>query len=372
MPVVILSAKRTPIGCLGGIFRSLTCVDLAQGVIREAVASLGLEPNAIQEVAMGCAFQAGCGPNPALQAAGKAGLSPETTAQTINQSSGSGLGAVLAMSRALMAGEADFALAGGMESASSVPYLLPSARWGARMGATELRDGLIQDGPRPYPENGTAEITETGSTPEMDTDTRLDRSKAMAAQASGCFEREIVPVTVPSRGGLMRVSVDECFKPLLNRSAARCGSKPGVSQSGRALGDGAAALVLAMETTCGNTRPLARILDSVQTADTNGAKAIRKLLARTGFSIADIHRFEWNNTRADRVLRGLLELPELDPGKVNTWGGSGILGDPMGASGARILVTLLHTLQRDRLRYGIATLDADGGQSSAVLLECLT
>lgn len=256
MPVLVLAAIRTPLGALGGALRPLSAVHLGALAIREALIRAALPGAAVDEVVMGCAFQAGMGPNPARQAALKAGLAPQTPAWTLNQLCGSGLMAVAQAARSLEAGHGRLAVAGGLESHSNAPYLLPQARWGKRMGATELRDSLLEDGPAWFEDLALDDPPVPGSPPSP---------------------ASLVPVAVPGRKGLTIVDQDEWSPPQQGRASA--GHAPPA--------DGAAALVLASESAAGGGSPLGRILGF----STAASGAVHHLAAQAGVPTGEIHTF---------------------------------------------------------------------------------
>ncbi len=390
MSVYILSATRTAVGAFGGALKPLTAVEMGALAITEALQRAGVAPDAVEEVILGHVLQAGNGQNVARLAALKAGLPQAMPAHTTNQVCGSGLKAIGLGAQSIQLGEAQVVVAGGTESMSNAPYLLPAARWGARMGNTQLVDSMIQDGL--WCGHGdthmgiTAEhvAAKLGITREaQDAFALASQKKAAAAQAAGAFDREVFTVRMASKKGEVAFNRDEYIKADASaeglaklRPAFR---KDGTVTAGNASGlnDGAGALVLASESAAQGRRPLARILGFAQAGvdpalmGLGPVPAIQRLLAKTGVRLADIDLFELNEAFAAQSLGVLQELPGIDPGKVNLRGGAIAIGHPIGASGTRILVTLLHLLQDQDKRLGIAALCVGGGQGVAMLVERL-
>ena len=390
MSAYILSATRTAVGSFGGALRPLNAVQLGALAIAEALARAGVSPEAVGDVVLGNVLQAGSGQNVARLAALKAGLPFATPAHTPNQVCGSGLKAVALGAQSILMGDAELVVAGGTESMSNAPYLLPAARWGARMGNAQLIDSMIQDGL--WCGHGdthmgiTAEAVAArhGITREAQDAFALESQlKAAAAQAAGAFDREVFTVTLSGKKGDVAFNRDEYIKADTSaESLAKLKPafrKDGTVTAGNASGinDGAAALVLASEIAAKRHTPIARILGFAQagvdpaTMGLGPVPAIQKLLAKTGVKMADIDLFELNEAFASQSLGVLLELPEIDPAKVNLRGGAIALGHPIGASGTRILVTLLHLLQDQNKRLGLAALCVGGGQGVAMLVERL-
>ncbi len=390
MSVFILSATRTAVGTFGGALKPLNAIQLGALAITEALHRAGVNPEAVGDVVLGNVLQAGSGQNVARLAALKAGLSYATPAHTPNQVCGSGLKAVSLGAQSITMGDADLVVAGGTESMSNAPYLLPAARWGARMGDAKLIDSMIQDGL--WCGHGdthmgiTAEnvATQHGLTREaQDAFALASQVKAAAAQAAGAFDREVFAVTLAGKKGDTLFNRDEYIKTDATieglaklRPAFK---KDGTVTAGNASGinDGAAALVLASEASAKAHRPIARILGFAQagvdpaTMGLGPVPAIQKLLAKTGVKLQDIDLFELNEAFAAQSLGVLAELPEIDPARVNVRGGAIAIGHPIGASGTRILVTLLHLLQDEQKKLGLAALCVGGGQGVAMLVERL-
>ena len=388
MPVYILSATRTAVGTFGGALKPLSAVQLGALAILEALARAGVDASAVGEVVMGNVLQAGSGQNVARLAALKAGLSYATPAHTLNQVCGSGLKAVAIGAQSISLADAELVVSGGVESMSNAPYLLPAARWGARMGSTQLIDSMIQDGL--WCGHGdihmgvTAEnvAAKHGLTREaQDAFALRSQQRAAAAQAAGAFDRETFTVTLAGKKGDVVFNQDEYIKTDATAEGLAklkpAFKKDGTVTAGNASGinDGAAALVLASEGATKAHKPIARILGFAQagvdpaTMGLGPVPAIQKLLKKTGVKLADIDLFELNEAFAAQSLGVLAELPELDPAKINLRGGAIALGHPIGASGARILVTLLHLLQDQNKKLGLAALCVGGGQGVAMLVE---
>ncbi|OFW03586.1 MAG: acetyl-CoA acetyltransferase [Acidobacteria bacterium RIFCSPLOWO2_02_FULL_67_36] len=387
---VILSACRTPIGSFGGVFKDLSAVDLAAVVLREAVARAGVDAKDIGDVIMGCVLQAGTGMNVARQAALKAGVPVEVPAETVNRVCGSGLQAVVHAVEAVKAGFIDLILAGGTESMSNAPFLLKGARWGYRMGNAEVVDSMIQEG-LTCAINGchmgmtAEEVAKRYAVSRADQDAFAAESQRRAEQAvgSGVFEREIVAVDVPQRKGPpLKVTKDEY--PRAGTTAEKLGvlkaafAKEGTVTAGNASGinDGAAALVIAAEKKArdlGHT-PLARILAYCTTGvdpmimGMGPVEALRRAAKRANLTLDDLDLFELNEAFASQSLAVVREL-KLDPAKVNVHGGAIALGHPIGASGARILTTLVHALQARGGGRGAAALCIGGGMGTALIVE---
>jgi acetyl-CoA C-acetyltransferase len=390
MSVLILSATRTAVGSFGGSLKPLNAVQMGALAITEALGRAGVAPEAVDEVILGHVLQAGNGQNVARLAALQAGLPQATPAHTTNQVCGSGLKAIGLGAQSLLLGEAELVVVGGTESMSNAPYLLPSARWGARMGNTQLMDSMIQDGLWCVHGDTHMGITaenvaaKHGLTREaQDAFALASQQKAAAAQAAGAFDREIFTVNLAGKKGAVAFNRDEYIK--LDASAEGLAKlkpafkKDGTVTAGNASGlnDGAGALVMASEVAAKPYQPIARILGFAQAGvdpalmGLGPVPAILKLIKRTGVRMADIDLFELNEAFAAQSLGVLTELPEIDPAKVNVRGGAIALGHPIGASGTRILVTLLHLLQDQDKKIGLAALCIGGGQGVAILVERL-
>jgi acetyl-CoA C-acetyltransferase len=386
----ILSACRTPMGSFGGVFKDLTAADLGAVVIREAIARAGVDPKDVGDVMMGCVLQAGVGMNVARQAALKAGVPVEVPAETINRVCGSGMSAVVHAVEAVKTGFVDAVVAGGTESMSNAPFILKGARWGYRMGNAEVVDSMLAEGLTCaingcHMGNTAEEVARRYGVSRLDQDAFAVESqrRAEAAVASGVFDREIVPVEVPQRkGAAVRVTKDEY--PRAGTTAEKLAAlktafaKDGTVTAGNASGinDGAAALVIATAQKAqelGRT-PLARILAYCTTGvdpmimGMGPVEAIRKALRRANLSIDDMDLIELNEAFAAQSIAVVREL-KLDPARVNVHGGAIALGHPIGASGARVLATLVHSLQARGGGRGVASLCVGGGMGTAMIVE---
>ena len=390
--VVILSACRTPIGTFGGALKDISAVDLGAIVIREAVARAGVPPADIGDAVMGCVLQAGNGMNVARQAGLKAGLPVEVPGETVNRVCGSGMQAVVHAVEAIRIGYVDAMVAGGTESMSNAPYLLKGARWGYRMGNAEAVDSMLHEGL-----TCAIGLTHMGITAEevatrynvsradQDAFAAESQARAVRAIAEGRFKDEIVPVPVPQRKG-DPVLVDTDEYPRAGTTAEKLGAlkpafkKDGSVTAGNASGinDGAAALVVttAKKAEALGKKPLARILSYVSTGvdpkimGIGPIPAVRKVLERAGLTIGDVDLFELNEAFAAQSVAVVRELG-LDAARVNVNGGAIALGHPIGASGARVLTTLVYALRARKLRYGVASLCIGGGMGIAMAVEAL-
>lgn len=388
--VAIISAVRTAVGSFQGSLSTVPAVDLGAVVIKEALKRAGLQGDEVDEVIMGNVLQAGLGQNPARQAAIKAGIPIEVPAITINKVCGSGLRSVALAAQAINAGEAEVVVAGGMESMSLAPYVLTKARAGYRMGDDKLVDAMIKDGLWCAMTDVHMGITAENiaerygiSREEQDKFALASQQKAGKAIEEGRFEEEIVPVEIPQRKGEPIIfKVDEHPRPgtTLEKLAALrpAFKKDGTVTAGNASGinDGACALVLVAEDKAKKLglEPLAYVVAGASAGvdpsimGTGPVPATRKALAKAGLTIGDLDLIEANEAFAAQALAVAKEL-ELPEGKVNVNGGAIALGHPIGASGARILTTLLYELKRREGRYGLATLCIGGGQGVALIVE---
>ena len=389
-PAVILSACRTPIGSFGGALKDVSAVDLGARVIREAICRGGVDPTQVGDVVIGCVLQAGNGMNVARQAALKSGVPKEVPSETVNRVCGSGLQAVVHAAEAINTGYTDIVVAGGTESMSNAPYLMRGARWGYRMGNGELYDLMIAEGLTCAIEQCHMGITaeeivsrHTISRGDQDAFAAESQRRATAAIQSGAFKEEIVPVEVPQRkGDPIRVEIDE--HPRAGTTAEKLAGlkaafkSDGSVTAGNASGinDGAAALVV---TSSERARQLGRQpLATIVAFGSVGVEpivmgmgpvgAVRLALRRAGLSIGDIDLFELNEAFAAQSLAVMREL-DLDPAKVNTRGGAIALGHPIGASGARILTTLIYALRARGGGTGVASLCIGGGMGIAMVVQ---
>ena len=390
--VVILSACRTPIGSFGGSLKDVPAADLGAVVIREAIARAGVANEDVGDVVLGCVLQGGAGMNVARQAALKAGLPNEVPGETVNRVCGSGLQAVVHAVEAIRVGYVDTMVAGGTESMSTAPYLLKGARWGYRMGNAEAVDSMISDGltcaiNACHMGMTAEEVASRFNVSREDQDSFAAESQRRAAAAiqAGAFRDEIVPVPIPQKkGDAIIFSVDEY--PRAGSTVEKlAGLKPafrkdGTVTAGNASGinDGAAALVVATGDKARKlgARPLARILAYVSTGvdpkimGIGPIPAVRKVLDRAGLQLGDIDLFELNEAFAAQSVAVVREL-QINPAKVNVNGGAIALGHPIGASGARVLTTLVYALRARKLRYGVASLCIGGGMGIAMAVEAL-
>jgi len=388
--VVIVSAVRTPTGRFLGGLRTLPAPELGAVVVAEAVRRAGIDPALVDECILGNVLAAGTGQAPARQAALKAGLANTVGALTINKVCGSGLKAVMLATHAIGAGDADTIVAGGMESMSKAPYLLTGAREGYRMGHGSLVDSVLLDGLwcafEQWHMGEAAEATaESCGITRADQDRYAAEShqKAAHAAASGWFDDEIVPVEVAQRKGPAQlVRTDESIRPETtdaSLSALSPAFRPGGTvTAGNAppLSDGAAALlVMASERASAlGLRPMARVVAQATTGRApkdllmTPVDAVRRVLDRSGWSLDDVGLLEVNEAFSAQAVAVLRELG-VPPERVNVHGGAVALGHPIGASGARILTTLLHAMRRRAVRRGIATLCLGGGNGVALAVE---
>ncbi len=388
--VVIVSARRTPIGAFQGVFASVTATQLGSTAARAAVESAGIKASDLQEVIMGCVLPAGLGQGPARQAALGAGVPTATPCTTINKLCGSGLKAVMMASDQIRNGDIEIALAGGLESMTNAPYLLLKARGGYRMGHGEIFDHMFYDGLQ-SPFDGKAMGCFADVTAAKYNFTRQQQDefaaesvrRAMAALASGEFDAEVAPVTVKSRKGDVVVAKDEtpgtCDVsriPTLKPAFTKDGTVTAASSS--SISDGAAALVL-MSAAAAKSRgikPLARVLAYASHAQEPEwftlapIGAIRKTLAKLGWRPHDADLYEINEAFAAVTMASMRDV-DIDHSRVNVNGGACALGHPIGATGARILTTLVHALQRRSKKRGIASLCIGGGEAVAVAVELL-
>jgi len=388
--VVIVSAVRTPIGSYLGTLASLTAPQLGAIVIKEAVKRAGLKPEDINEVIMGCVLPAGLGQAPARQAAIFAGLPVSVQCTTINKMCGSGLKAVMMAAQAIIAGDADIIVAGGMESMSNVPYYLEKARTGYRMGNGTIIDGMIKDGLWDVYNNfhmgNAAELCSRElkiSRAEQDEFAIASYKKALNAIEQGYFKDEIIPVEIKDKKGVTTVSEDE--EPKKTNFEKGLQLKPAFEKDGTVtafnaskINDGASALVIMSREKADELgiKPLAKIVAQTSFAQqpewftTAPAYAIMNVAKKAGVNLNDIDLFEINEAFAVQAL-SVIKVANLEPDKININGGAVALGHPIGASGARILTTLLYALKRTGKTKGIASLCIGGGEASAVYVEVL-
>lgn len=388
-PIVIVGGARTPIGSFQGALSGLTAPELGGAAIGAALDWAGVARGIVDEVIMGCVLPAGQGQAPARQAGFHAGLSENVPATTVNKMCGSGMKAVMLAMDQLRSGNADVVVAGGMESMSNAPYLLPKMRGGARMGETQAQDHMFLDGLQDAYEEGRLMGSFAEDCAEKYQLTRQAQddyalrslSRAQTAQASGDFEDEIAPITVRTRKGEITVAADEqperalpdkipylkpAFKPDGTITAANASS----------ISDGAAALVLMRESTAlAQSVPIRAYLNSYGTHaqapgwfTTAPIGAIQQALSRAKLALGDVDLWEINEAFAVVPMAAAREL-DIPENRLNTRGGACALGHPIGASGARIIVTLLNAMEAEEAHHGVAALCIGGGEGTAVTLQ---
>jgi len=387
--VYILSAVRTPIGKFGGSLASLSAADMGVVAAQAALERAGVQPQQVEETIFGNARQAGGGPNPARQISMRSGIPQEVPAYTLNKACASGIKSIALAFNEIATGNLDCVLAGGTESMSRLPYYLEGARWGYRLGHQELVDGMYRDGffcPMAKMLMGeTAEILAAQyriSREEQDQFALLSQQRAAAAQSSGRFDAEIAPVTIEGKKGTTVFSRDEhLFLEATMEKMAKLApvfSKAGTITAGNSSGitDGAAAVLLASEKFVqqNNLKPLARILAATSAGvdprlmGIGPVPAIRKMEQKHGFALSDFDLVELNEAFAAQVLACDREL-HFDREKLNVNGGAIALGHPIGCTGSRITVTLLHEMLKRKARRGLATLCVSGGMGMALAIE---
>ena len=387
--VVIVSAVRTPVGKFQGAFADMSAVELGALVVRAAVERAGIDASSVDECLMGCVLPAGLGQNPARQAALRGGLPDSVSAMTINMVCGSGLKAVALAAQAIANGEAEVVVAGGMESMSNAPYLLPGGRKGYRMGDGAVVDSMVKDGLwcacEDFHMGMTGELVaeKHSITREQQDGYALEsHRKAAAAWREGRFDAEVVPVEVALKKGKVVVARDEsvredaslealaALKPAFKKDGTvTAGNAPGVN-------DAAAALVVM---SAARAKELGlKVMATIKAQATSGVApkwvmlapvtGVKKVLERAGWALADVELFELNEAFSVQALGVMKELG-LSPERVNVNGGAVAIGHPIGASGARVLVTLLHEMQRRDAKKGVAALCLGGGNSVALAVE---
>jgi acetyl-CoA C-acetyltransferase len=388
-PIVIAAARRTPIGSFQGALGPVPAPQLAAAAIRAALADAGLSPEEISEAIIGCVLPAGIGQAPARQAALAAGLPDSVGCTTLNKVCGSGMKAVMLGHDTLRAGSANIVLAGGMESMSNAPYLLPKARAGYRMGHQEVLDHMFYDGlQNPYDGNMMGHFAELtaekyGFSREAQDKFSIESVERALQAVESAFQAEITPVTVKTRRGEQLVSRDEepgrCELdkiPTMRPAFRKDGTVTAASSS--SISDGAAALVLMTESEADRRglQPLARIVGhggyahAPEWFTTAPVSAMKHLLDRLGWTADDVDLYEINEAFAIVTMAAVHDL-KLDREKVNVNGGACALGHPIGATGARLLVTLAHALRARGLKRGVASLCIGGGEATAVAIEAI-
>ncbi|AIL76907.1 TPA: thiolase family protein [Acinetobacter baumannii] len=388
--IVIVNGARTAMGGFQGSLSGLTAPELGAVTIKEAIARAGLQPTDVEEVIMGCVLPAGLKQGPARQAMRKAGLPDSTGAVTINKLCGSGMKAVMQAADMIKAGSAEIVVAGGMESMTNAPYVLPKARAGYRMGHGEIKDHMFFDG---------LEDAETGrlmgsfaqdmantrgyTREQMDDFAIRSLKRAQTAITEGYFKDEIVPVTVSSRKGDVIVDQDE--QPLNAKIDKIPSLKPAFAKDGTitaanasSISDGASALVLTSSEVAAQRglQPLAKIIATASNSQHPSeftiapVGAIEKVLKKAGWNAQDVDLWEINEAFAMVTMCPIDDF-KLDPEKVNIHGGACALGHPVGSTGSRIILTLIHALKRTGGKKGVAALCIGGGEATAVAIEIL-
>ncbi|HAT1795551.1 TPA: acetyl-CoA C-acyltransferase [Legionella pneumophila] len=389
--VVIVAAKRTPMGAMLGNLSALSSPELGAVAHMAALSQSGIAPAEIDEVISGCVLQAGIGQAPARQAAIKAGIPNSTGATTINKMCGSGMKAVMLAHDLIKAGTANVVLASGMESMSNAPYLLSKARAGYRLGHGELKDHMFLDGLEDAYDKGQlmgcfAETTAKHfnfSREQQDEFALRSMTRALEAIESGAFQDEIAPVTLTTRKGDITIQVDEgpdaaklVKIPQLKPAFQADGTVTAANSS--SISDGAASLILmsAANAEKRGIKPLAKIIahashsQAPQWFTTAPVDAIRKVMNKASWKQDDVDLFEINEAFAVVAMAAITQL-ELNPEQVNIHGGACALGHPIGASGARILVTLMHALKHQGKKRGVASLCIGGGEATAMAIELI-
>ena len=387
--VVIVSAVRTPVGKFQGALSDMSAVELGALAVRAAVERAGIDASSVDECLMGCVLPAGLGQNPARQAALRGGLSDSVSAMTINMVCGSGLKAVALAAQAIANGEAEVVVAGGMESMSNAPYLLPGGRKGYRMGDGAVVDSMVKDGLwcacEDFHMGMTGELVaekHSITREQQDAYALESHRKAAAAWREGRFDAEVVPVEVRGKKGVVVVNRDEsvredaslqalaALKPAFKKDGTvTAGNAPGVN-------DAAAALVVM---SAARAKELGlKVMATIKAQATSGVApkwvmlapvtGVKKVLERAGWSMEEVELFELNEAFSVQALGVMKELG-LSPERVNVNGGAVAIGHPIGASGARVLVTLLHEMQRRDAKKGVAALCLGGGNSVALAVE---
>jgi len=386
---VIVSAVRTPTGKFLGALKSFSATDLGALAVAEAIRRANVDPAVVDECIMGNVVSAGLGQNPARQAALRGGLHDEVAALTVNKVCGSGLKAVMLADQAIRAGDVETVVAGGMESMSNCPYLMPRVREGLRMGNAEILDSMIVDGlwcafENVHMGNAGEVVAEKYcvSRSEQDAYAALSHQKAAKATEDGRFRQEMLPITIPAKRDAIVVDRDEsiradttadalaALKPAFKKDGSvTAGNAPGVN-------DGASALVV-MSVDRARTlgvSPMARIVGQAASGIAprlvlmTPVEAVRRLMKKIGWRLEDVDLFELNEAFAVQAVAVIREL-SLDPAKVNVNGGAVALGHAIGSSGSRILTTLLYALEARKLKRGIATLCMGGGNGLALAVE---
>lgn len=387
--VYIIAAVRTPMGSFGGSLKGFTATQLGALAIKGAIEKAGIKPEQVNDVLMGCVIQANLGQAPARQAAKFAGLPNEVNCTTVNKVCASGMKAIAQAAQSIMLGDADIVVAGGMESMSNVPFYVDSMRWGNKYGNTQLIDGLAKDGLTDVYDgkamgNAAELCAATCGVSRVDQDAFAIESykRSQAATEAGKFENEIVPVEIPQRSGtpLIFSKDEEPFNVKFDKIAALKGAfqKDGTVTAANAstMNDGAAALVLMSKEKAAELgiKPIGKITsyaDAEQAPEwftTTPSVAVPKAVAKAGLKMEDIAYWELNEAFSVVGIENSRRM-QLDPATVNVNGGAVSLGHPLGCSGARIIVTLLHVLKQNNAKYGAAGICNGGGGASAMVIE---
>jgi len=388
--VVIVGAKRTPIGAMQGKFNTVSASELGATAIKAAVEQAGMKPQEVDDLIFGCVLQAGQGQAPARQAALGAGLTNTTPATTVNKMCGSGMKAAMMAFDELMTGNANVVVAGGMESMTNAPHMLLKSRAGYRYGSQQLLDHMAKDGledaysGKPMGHYADETAKKYGFTREqMDAYAKTSTERAVNASRSGAFTDEIAPVTVKSRGGEEIVKDDETpFTvkldkiPTLRPAFNKDGTVTAATSS--SISDGAAALVMMTESgaKARGAKPLARVVAYASNAHepewftTAPVGAIEKVLKKAGWKASEVDLFEVNEAFAVVTMAAMKDIG-IDAAKVNVNGGAVALGHPIGATGARIITTLIYALKKRGLKKGVAALCIGGGEGTAIALEVM-
>lgn len=387
--VYILSAVRTPIGSFGGALKDFNAAKLGAVAIRAALEKSGVKPEQVDDVLMGCVIQANVGQAPARQAAKFAGLPDEVNCTTVNKVCASGMKSISLAAQSIQLGDADIVIAGGMESMSNVPFYVENMRWGNKYGSTSLIDGLAKDGLTDVYDGqamgNAAELCASTcgiSREEQDAFATESYKRSQAAIESGKFENEIVAVDIPQRKGdaVKFMKDEEPFNVKFDKIASLKGAfkKDGTVTAANAstMNDGAAALVLISKEKAEELglKPIAKIIsyaDAEQAPElftTTPSIAVPKAVAKAGLKMEDIEFWELNEAFSVVGIENTRRM-KLDPAKVNVHGGAVSIGHPLGASGARIIVTLIHVLKSNNAKYGAAGICNGGGGASAMVIE---
>ena len=387
--VYILSAVRTPVGSFGGSLKDFNAAKLGAIAIRAALEKSGVKPEQVDDVLMGCVIQANVGQAPARQAAKFAGLPNEVNCTTINKVCASGMKSISLGAQSIQTGDADIVIAGGMESMSNVPFYIENMRWGHKYGSTSLIDGLVKDGLTDVYDGlamgNAAELCASTcgiSREEQDAFATESYKRSQAASESGKFENEIIAVDIPQKKGdpIKFAKDEEPFNVKFDKIASLKGAfkKDGTVTAANAstMNDGAAALVLISKEKAEELglKPIARIIsyaDAEQAPElftTTPSIAVPKAVAKAGLKMEDIDYWELNEAFSVVGIENTKRM-KLDPAKVNVHGGAVSIGHPLGASGARIIVTLINVLKNNDARYGAAGICNGGGGASAMVIE---